>query len=264
MWPELIPLIGENIVPILSGLTAAGQTLSQTGDPLKALLVGGGTGVGGAALGKLGAGLGASENAVNLQRMAGEAVDAPGLAGQAAQILSRTNLPTTLKALGYGVGAPLTGAVVSKVTDALPSARSVANTALGAGGLAYNTMQPKPTGNIPTYRPPNLDQYGPNGPYGATSVENPLSAWQEALRYQREQGRADLDVLKTLTPYQQQVARQAYDEEMQRQAASYQQKSAINTAATMLGQAQLGGQQAGLNAQQAINAAISGPQRSYF
>jgi len=258
MWPALIPLIGENIVPIISGLTAAGQTLSQTGDPLKALLAGGGAGVGGAAFGRLGAGLGGT-----VSRMAGNVVDAPGLAGQAAQAISAGAQPA-LQTIGQMIERLLSSAVPGIATALAPSTSGLANTALGAGGLAYNAMQPKPTGNVPTYQPPNLDQYGPNGPYGALAVDNPFGPAQTALRYQREQAKANLDVLKTLTPYQQQVARQAYDDELQRQAASYQQKSAINTAATMLGQAQLGGQQAGLNAQQAINNAISGPQRSYF
>lgn len=258
MWPALIPLIGENIVPIISGLTAAGQTLSQTGDPLKALLAGGGAGVGGAAFGKLGAGLGGT-----VSRMAGNVVDAPGLAGQAAQAISAGAQPA-LQTIGQMIGAPVGQATVNKVTGALPSVGSVANTALGAGGLAYNAMQPNPTGNVPTYRPPNISQYGPNSAYGAITTENPLGSAQEARRYTLDTARTMDQVLKTLTPYQQQVARQAYDDELQRRAASYQQKSAIDTAAQMLGQAQLGGQQAGINAQQAINNAISGPQRSYF
>ena len=257
MWPEIIPLLAEYAIPTIQGLTAAGQKLSETGDPLKALLAGGGTAagsvLGGKALGAIGG---------NVSRMAAGG-DPSTLGGQLFNVVEAAAKPVG-QYLGQSWGGGIGGNVANTVSGVVPSVGSIANTAVGAGGLAYNAMQPKPTGNVPTYQPPNLDQYGPNGPYGALAVDNPFGPAQTALRYQREQAKADLDVLKTLTPYQQKVARQAYDDELQRQAASYQQKSAINTAATMLGQAQLGGQQAGLNAQQAINAAISGPQRSYF
>jgi len=125
-------------------------------------------------------------------------------------------------------------------------------------------MQPRPTGNTSAYNPSDLSQYGPNGIYGAVAMENPLGAAQEARRYSLEQARTQDEINKITSPYAQQIARQAYDEEMRRQAASYQQKSAVETASTMLKQAQYGGQQAGINAQKAITDAISGPQRSYF
>jgi len=266
MWPAVIPFLAEYGLPALSGLTAAGQALSQTGDPLKALAAGGVSAAGTFGLGKIGGELGGKL----ATRMAGQMGTTPGLVTQGAgQMMQATDaLRQALPALGTGaaltLGAPVVGAAANLASGLVPSIGGATNAALGAGGLAYNAMQPNPTGNVPTYRPPNISQYGPNSAYGAITTENPLGSAQEARRYTLDTARTMDQVLKTLTPYQQQVARQAYDDELQRRAASYQQKSAIDTAATMLGQAQLGGQQAGINAQQAINNAISGPQRSYF
>jgi hypothetical protein len=258
---ELVPFLLDYGYPIFSGLTAAGQALSQTGDPLKALLTGGGTAAAGIGLGKLGRAGGAG-----LTRMAGDVVDAPGWMGNvAAQVAANPGKVSNLLAgIGQSTGASLGQTVAGNVANVVPSVGSVANAALGAGGLAYNQMQPRPTGNVPAYQPPDISKYGPNGPYGTIANENPLGSAQGALRYQLDNARTWDEANKIIQPYVQKVSRQAYEEEMQRQAASYQQKSAVNTAAQMLGQAQLGGQQAGLNAQQAMNNAISGPQRSYF
>lgn len=258
MWPEaIIPLLAEYAIPTIQGLTAAGQKLSETGDPLKALLAGGGTAAGGVLGGKA---LGAVGG--NVARMAGGG-DPATLSGKLYNAVE-TAAPSVGQFLGQNWGANFGGNLANTVSGVVPSVGNIANTALGYGGLASNVMQPRPTGNTSAYNPSDLSQYGPNGIYGAKAMENPLGAGQEALRYSLEQARTQNEISKILSPYAQQVARQAYDEEMRRQAASYQQKSAVETASTMLKQAQYGGQQAGINAQKAITDAISGPQRSYF
>ena len=258
MWPAIIPLIGEYAVPLISGLTAAGQTLSQTGDPLKALLAGGGTAAGGIGLGKVGAGLGGK-----VSRMAGNAVDAPGLAGLAAQAISTGAQPVG-QYLGQTWGGNLAAPLASSVAGVVPSIGSVANTALGSAGALNNAMQPRPTGNVSAYQPPDISRYDANSQYGLLPTMNPLNSPNASIQFGIEQARAQNEMNKILTPYVREQARQAYGEELQRKAAAYQQQSGIDTAATMLKQAQYGGQQAGINAQQAINNAISGPQRSYF
>lgn len=266
MWSAVIPFLAEYGLPALSGLTAAGQTLSQTGDPLKALAAGGVSAAGTFGLGKVGGQLGGKL----ATRMAGQMGTTPGLVTQGAgQMMQATDaLRQALPALGTGaaltLGAPVVGAASNLASGLVPSVGGIANAALGGGGLLSNAMQPRPTGNMSAYQPPDISQYGPNGIYGAFAMENPLGAGQEALRYSIEQARAQDEINKITTPYAREQARQAYGEELQRQAASYQQKSGLDTAAAMLKQAQYGGQQAGINAQQAINNAISGPQRSYF
>ena len=257
MWPEIIPLLAEYAIPTIQGLTAAGQKLSETGDPLKALLAGGGTAagsvLGGKALGAIGG---------NVSRMAGGG-DPATLSGKLYNAVEAAAQPVG-QFLGQSWGANLGSGIAGGVSNVVPSVGSVANTALGGAGAVSNAMRPRPTGNVSAYQPPDISQYGANSQYGLLPTMNPLNSPNASIQFNIQQARAQDEINKILTPYAREQARQAYGEELQRQAASYQQRSGLDTAAAMLKQAQYGGQQAGINAQQAINNAISGPQRSYF
>ena len=249
---ELIPLLAENALPIIQGLTAAGQKLSETGDPLKALLAGGGTAagsvVGGKVLGNIGG---------NVARMAGGG-DTATLSGKLYNAVETAAEPVS-RFLGQSWGGGIGNYAANAVSGVVPSVGALA----GAAGYGSSLLQGKPSGKVPPNQIPDLNQYGPNKPYGTLEEKNPLGSQQASLRYMEDQARSADIQNKILKPYEIEVTRQAFNEEAQRQLAASQQLSALNTASALLRQAHLGGQQLGLNTSNAMDAALSGQQRRY-
>jgi hypothetical protein len=193
MWPALfeLPTLGEAALPILTGIGAFLGNLGETRDPLKALSTGalsaGGSLVGGRALGKAASGL---------TRMAGEAVDAPGLFGKAANILAtddaRKALPNVAIGLGQLGGGKVAESVGGAVTGALPSVGQL----WGAGGAAVNALKPGQTpytGLYPQYAnqlPGMVNQYsGAN----VIDVNNPFGQYQGQLAWQQLQNAQQLE-----------------------------------------------------------------------
>jgi hypothetical protein len=252
MWPEIIPLLAEYAIPTIQGLTAAGQKLSETGDPLKALLAGGGTAAGGVLGGKA---LGAVGG--NVARMAGGG-DPATLSGKLYNAVE-TAAPSVGQFLGQSWGGGIGGNLANTVSGVVPSVGNIT----GAAGYGASVLQGNPSGKVPPNQIPDLSQYGPDKPYSTFAEKNPLGPTQASLRYYEDQARANDVANKILKPYEIEVTRQALNEEAQRQLAAYQQTSALNTAAAMLRQAQVGGQQLGLNTSNAMDAALSGQQRRY-
>lgn len=192
MWPALfeLPTLGEAALPVLTGIGAFLSNLGETKDPLKALSTGalsaGGALVGGRALGKAASGL---------TRMAGDVVDAPGLTGKAATVLSAA-VPAAAIGLGQWGGGKVAEGVSNAVTGAMPSTSQL----FGVPGAVANALKPgeKPyTGLYPQYSnqlPGMVSQYG-SGP-NVVDINNPLGQYQGQLAWQQMQNNQMLDLLQ--------------------------------------------------------------------
>lgn len=228
-----IPILSKvaQFLPLATATLGALPGLRE-GDPVKAAA--------GAGLGYLGGRFAKGKAGVTPSGTAGLA--AAPTAAQRASGIARMAVPLASAPL-IGNLASTGGGVVSGLTQgAGRMAGDLAKSVSQAAGLGRAaTYSYDPTTGMPVYDAAAVPANLPS-PAGLLTQQNPISAYQANLLYNKQQGDINIDQLKKQTQYMAPILDEAKRREMERQLAAAKVRQELQTGAQLTAQGQLGAQ----------------------